>query len=750
MRSEGQAWAVDQLDEVAKASAGSFELLEIDEPEEEDADLRLTVSIDCSRFPRVDGGVPLRARERFRISIPSHFPLSRPGIHFTHKGYADFAHVQWGDSICLYQAPEVEWVPAHGMFGFMDRVDEWLRAGAANELDPNGMPLHPPVAYTTGNYSIVPCVDTPKTEYPFWGGFVEVTRDGEVAAELGRWFAYGEDRPEGRLASAILLPTTMPHEYPATMLDLIKALVARDVPLHLIHIIVNLGTLSTPPGKPSIFILGAPMRGVAGGETRQHLASWLIDADQSQKLREAALAATPDDHKDIDAFYAWAVDAKVEWCRVLEDRPEIVTRRDAESSSAFWKGKHVALMGCGAIGSTVAPMLTRAGTARLELYDHNVVTPGILVRQDLHRNQVGYTKCSALRARLLGIRSDIDVTAHHGNILNVLSKPENMDRLMGVDVIIDATASRSISTALEQHFRKTVKKHPPIVSMSIGHNADFGLMTLVKEQHVGMSIDVDRRAKLALANTAMGKEYLKEFWPTDAARRKLFQPEPGCSSPTFSGSFADVLNLTSRMTNVAAAWLATDASAPRVFAMDLSGGGGLANGPAREIGFDWRPHRVMSDGKHGYQIRMSEEALVAMLSWIRRSERVRGKKVETGGVLFGEVDELLKVIWIDEVSGPPPDSVAAADGFLCGTAGVADINDEKIKRTSGSVAFVGMWHTHPRALPIPSETDLAAMKELLGHGTGFLGRRFLMMIVGGTSNAPVVSATVFQRSDYGC
>lgn len=184
--------------------------------------------------------------------------------------------------------------------------------------------------------------------------------------------------------------------------------------------------------------------------------------------------------------------------------------------------------------------------------------------------------------------------------------------------------------------------------------------------------------------------------------------------------------------------------------MDLSGGGGLATGPAREIGLEWRPHRVISDGQHGYEIRMSEEALVAMLSWIRRSEHVRGKKVETGGVLFGEVDELLKVIWIDEVSGPPPDSVASAEGFLCGTAGVADINDEKMKRTSGSVAFVGMWHTHPHALPIPSETDLGAMKELLGHGTDFLGRRFLMMIVGGTSNAPVVSATMFQRSDYGC
>ena len=748
MRSAGQVWAVDQLNEIAKASGGSFEVLDIEEPGEEGAALRLAISVDCTRYPRANGGVPLRARERLRISIPSRFPLLRPEAHFAHKRYADFSHVQWGDSICLYQAPEVEWVPAQGMFGFMERLNKWLQAAAANELDPIGMPLHPPVAYATSNYSIVPCVDTPKPDPPFWGGFAEITREGEVAAELGQWFAYSEERPRGRLASAILLPATMPYEYPATMFDLIMALVARGVPLHLIHKIVNLGALSTPTGKPAIFILGAAMRGIAGGETRQHLASWLIDADQSQKLSDAVLATTLDDSKDVEAFYAWAADAKVEWCKVLEDRREIVERRDAESPSAFWKGKQVALLGCGAIGSTVAPMLARAGVARLELYDYNVVTPGILVRQDFRRNQVGYTKCSALRVRVLGARPDLEVTAHHGNILNVLTNPEEMERLMSVDVIIDATASRSTSTALEMHFREASKKHPPIVSMVIGHNADFGMMTLVKEQHVGMSVDADRRTKLALANTPVGRAYLEEYWPTDLTRRKPFQPEPGCSNSTFRGSFADVLSLISRMTNVAASWLVTEASAPRAFAMNLSGGG-LADGPAREIEFEWRSQLVISDKRHGYQIRMSQEALAAALAWTRRSERVRGNAVETGGLLFGEVDELLKVIWVDEVSGPPPDSTASPKGFLCGTGGVVDMNAEKAKRTRGSVAFVGMWHTHPQARPIPSKTDLGAMKELFGQDTGFLGRRFLMMILGGTSTAPVVSATVFQRSDYG-
>src|SRR5437764_14790436 len=91
-------------------------------------------------------------------------------------------------------------------------------------------------------------------------------------------------------------------------------------------------------------------------------------------------------------------------------------------------------------------------------------------------------------------------------------------------------------------------------------------------------------------------------------RRKLFQPEPGCSSPTFRGSFADVLGLTARMTNVAACWLSKKQTdlAPRVFAIDLSGGG-LATGPAREIEFAWQPDDVLNDRRHGYEIRLSRD-----------------------------------------------------------------------------------------------------------------------------------------------
>lgn len=747
MKSQGQDWALGQLNELAQASEGTFELFEIVEPAEAGHEFSVVVSINCRGFERKDRGAPIRGRERVRLDIPEAFPLAIPRAHFTHSRYADFPHVQWGSYICLYQAPETEWNASRGMFGFMQRLQDWLKAAAAGELDPVGMPLHPPVSYTVGYFCVVPRQNAPTPPEPYWSGYVEIVSENKFVAELGRWIERDEVLPDMRLATAVLLPTSMPHEYPVTMLDLLKALIERGVALEIIRLTMTIGVLRTPAGKRAIFVLGAAMRGIAGEKRLQHLACWRIDAERTDRLREAALNATTDNPIDVDEFYAWALEAKVEWCRVLEDRPEIVERRDSTSSASWWQGKRVAVLGCGAIGSAVAMMLARAGIAHLSLIDNGVVTPGILVRQGFRRAQVGYSKAGSVKVEVEAAAPDVGVSSEYGNILSLLRDEAKLAEIMSNDVIIDATASSPVAVALETHFRTHEKKHPPVIAMSLGHNADFGMMTLATEKSAGMSLDLDRRTKLAFARSTRARRFLEEFWPVDPGRRKLFQPEPGCSNPTFRGSYADVLGLVARLTNLASQWLAKDEDAPRGFAVDLSGGG-IATGAAREVEFVWQPYVVLPESRRGYEIRLSPEALQSLLSWVRRSERLHGDRTETGGILFGQMDDFLKVIWVDEVSGPPPDSMASPEAFICGTAGVKEMNNEKVRRSFGSITFVGMWHTHPKGLPVPSPTDLNAIQDLFQAGSSYQGRRFLMLIVGGTSNWPILSAGIFERSEY--
>jgi len=229
------------------------------------------------------------------------------------------------------------------------------------------------------------------------------------------------------------------------------------------------------------------------------------------------------------------------------------------------------------------------------------------------------------------------------------------------------------------------------MSMAIGHKANTGLMTLAQRNVTGVNYDLDRRMKLELANSPNGHHLLEEFWPTASQASRNFQPEPGCSDPTFVGSAADIVILTGRMLNVASGWLAkSDSNHAYGFGMYIPTAPQTIADQPPEAEYSWTTDGKYADPRHGYQIRLAPAAEAAMLSWIRKSERQRGIEVETGGVLFGQFDDFLKVIWVTTASGPPLDSTADRNGFVCGTRGVAQMNQEFIKRSLGSVTFVGM------------------------------------------------------------
>jgi len=78
-------------------------------------------------------GLKLRARETFRLLIDPDFPYELPSIVVRHRRWAGTPHVQWGSLLCLYAAPAVEWNPSDGMFGFLDRLWQWLGSAAAGD-----------------------------------------------------------------------------------------------------------------------------------------------------------------------------------------------------------------------------------------------------------------------------------------------------------------------------------------------------------------------------------------------------------------------------------------------------------------------------------------------------------------------------------------------------------------------------------------------------------------------------------------
>ncbi|MGH7911160.1 MAG: hypothetical protein ACREOV_05525, partial [Candidatus Dormibacteraceae bacterium] len=151
--SAGLLLAVAQLHQMAADSRGALDLLS--EPVITDGGaIRTEISLDCTGTAMAGGGIQLRRRERFVFYVGSDFPFSIPTVVVPHRRWAGTPHVQWGCLLCLYASPSVEWVPAAGLFGLVERLVLWLERAALGELDPDDQPLHPPVAYTSSVHGV--------------------------------------------------------------------------------------------------------------------------------------------------------------------------------------------------------------------------------------------------------------------------------------------------------------------------------------------------------------------------------------------------------------------------------------------------------------------------------------------------------------------------------------------------------------------------------------------------------------------
>ena len=737
----GYELAREQLREIAEASAGTVQIVE--EATRSSGYYQFDVSIRFDGLERVDDGLPVRAREPFRLVVPATFPYELPRVETPHRRFAGFPHVQWGRHPCLYQS-SAEWKPEDGMYGFITRLDSWIRDAARNNLDPDDAPLHPPVAYPTVARLVVPKADTPPVGASTWVGFAELCQRSRRTEIIG-WKSISEARPK-HFAPAILLHEPLSFEYPETVNALLNELKSHAIQTG--YFVIALGSLAshTEAGTPLTMVLGTPMRRIeGGGRALQHLAVWEISGDDADKLRKMHVAWEGDDagarKEAIEQVAKWSVEAKVGWCIVREMRPEVTMRRDRTSPMAWFCGKRVAIWGCGAIGTHVAESVTRAGATRVELVDNRCVAPGLLVRQGFEDTDLGRWKADALADRLKRIEPDLEVEALSENLIQRIS---DADSIPDVDLVIDCTASSAVRMKLEQTLCR-VGVRPPIASMGVSRDASSAMATLSTSRHSGGSMDLIRRLKLEACRRTKLSNLLEAFWPTTPVGER-FQPEPGCSEPTFVGSDADLAGLSARMLNAVARALSKSNDGQ-------TGAGWIFEEQGLVHAFCWPPDHTLEEKGRGYSVRVSREAVREMRAWARRSTRTAGPTVETGGLVFGELNEAAGVLWVTEVEGPPPDSDAADDHFTCGTEGMEEAADEKSRRFRGSVACVGSWHTHPTTSPSPSNVDIGAVAQLLAAPDS-TRRTFVLLILSGSPDDPILGAhafrTTIRRQDFVC
>ena len=724
--------ASEQIREIADASDGTIQIH--DETTRPSGYRQFEISIRFESLERVEDGLRVRARELFYVIVPPTFPFNYPTVKTPHVRFSGFRHVQWRQYPCLYQSSK-DWYPGDGMYGFIRKLDSWIRNAALNNLDPDDAPLHPPVVYPTVNRLFVPKANTPLIDgYP-WFGFAEL-RERDNRTEIIGWKKPGE-KCLAQVAPAILLHKPLPFEYPKTVNSLLKELESHGIEYaSFISLLVSYAQFKSA-GTSLNIILGTPMRRISpDGPALQHLAVWEISVKDANKLRELNIATKVGNKVQRDtavkAVIKWSILAEVGWCMVREMRPEVTMRRDHSSPMAWFRGKRVAIWGCGAVGTHVAESIVRAGVESIELVDNKTVTPGLLVRQGFEDADIGKFKAEALCEKLKRINLKLEAVSSTDDLIKLITGSNPIPK---VDLIIDCTASSTVQAALERVLRD-IDSRPIIGSIAIDSQAALAIATLSMPSHSGITLDLIRKLKLEACRRPKLSKLLEAFWSKTGPNER-FQPEPGCSEPTFIGSNADLAGLSACMLNSIARAIATSNNC-------YTGAGWLLEESGSIHAFTWPSDHILRDKEQGYSIRVCPHVEREMRGWARHSVRTVGEKIETGGLVFGELNEAAGVLWVTDVEGPPPDSQAAEDYFTCGTEGMKEAAQGRYCRFRKSVDCLGSWHTHPTSAPYPSDVDIHAVEQLLADRKT-KRKTCLILILSGNPDDPVLGAYIFRK-----
>ncbi len=116
---------------------------------------------------------------------------------------------------------------------------------------------------------------------------------------------------------------------------------------------------------------------------------------------------------------------------------------------------------------------------------------------------------------------------------------------------------------------------------------------------------------------------------------------------------------------------------------------------------------------------------------------------ETGGILVGRYSATLDCARVSAASGPPTDSIRGPSSFQRGTRGL----QTWLEHWWGSRGdhYLGEWHFHPYALPVPSSTDLQQLQRIARTADYRCPEPILLIVGGDPAGKWSISAHIVPR-----
>lgn len=348
----------------------------------------------------------------------------------------------------------------------------------------------------------------------------------------------------------------------------------------------------------------------------------------------------------------------------------------------------VTFLGCGSLGSKIAFHLGRAGFGKCRFVDNEMFSPHNTARHALLPTPGSMHTEKAFRMvdsfSALGHENTV---GDRSDITKLLSTTEGLSALSeltaGSALVLDTTASLTVARAASSpsafaadgpRFARAMlygKGRASVVMME-------GPNRLPRADDLSASLFALCRKNRALREALAGGERDGE---------ELFVGD-NCRSLTMVMPDSVISRNAAQISMQLEEWLLDGFPQEGCLAVGHSQAGKISsNWESHPIGI---PTILASTGDDGWSIRVAESAALAIDAQSRHWGRL-----ETGGVLLGNIDAFNKTIVIADLIDAPPDSLREPARFVLGTQGLSMACRAAHSDSIGYLGYVGTWHSHP-------------------------------------------------------
>lgn len=334
----------------------------------------------------------------------------------------------------------------------------------------------------------------------------------------------------------------------------------------------------------------------------------------------------------------------------------------------------ILILGVGAIGSSIAEILSRGGVSEITLVDGDTVDTGNICRSNYNIHDFDNSKVKQLGSRLEAISPYVNVKISE---LFFSSYPyysdkyqEQVNFLKKFDLIIDCTASNEVL-----HFISSLDITNPFITIGIT-NKSLELICLCKLRE-NYLFDL-RRVVL--------HSFGQVQYPT-------FYEGTGCFYPTFEAAYFDI----NALVNSALRHLNNSYSAKESFNSFH-----LAFDDGR---IELNDYHLFTQQELNFTLTVSQNAIDSMYLYASRHY-----PHEFGGALIGGYSEDGKNVFLTDIL--IPDNFESRSTFF--RADTKKINteiEEIYTKTDGNIIYLGDWHSHPNMSHSYSHVDFKSIER---------------------------------------